>query len=88
MVRHASDRQKGATLISYDPGDVGVEVIPESGMDEGHSILGAEDEVIQELAERMGHGRLWGDPPFEGADDSAISTHKTAKPSTIAQLSA
>jgi hypothetical protein len=63
VVRHASDPQKGASFIPNDPGYIRIKIIPEPRMDESLSILGAEDEVIQELAERMGHDRLRGDSP-------------------------
>src|SRR5215210_3928066 len=65
VVRHAPDRQQGAAFVADDPCHVGIQIVPQPWTDESRSISGAEDDVVQELSENMGHwrDRLLGGPP-------------------------
>jgi len=58
MVRHAADPQQRAAIIPDGRRDERVEVVPQLRVDEVLPVPRAEDDVVEKLAERVGHGRI------------------------------
>src|SRR4051812_3064684 len=69
VIRHTAGGEQRSTLVPYDTAKVGVEPVLETFGEQGGAILGAEDEVKEQIGKGARHGlSCWcdGPPPLRG----------------------
>ena len=58
MIRHAPDAETFAIHVASDGREIGVKRGTHRGIEHGSAVFGAEDDVRQEIGERLGHGAV------------------------------